>query len=81
MVKFRKRTLKRDYKNKEHKYPSYSLELPSKLNPKVEPHENKDFDNAEITSKDSLTQEVVNISLVRNKKHEEQEKGKSDAKP
>ncbi len=67
MVKFQKRVLKRSYKNKEHHYKRYSIEFPAKLNQKIEPHETKKFDSADIDSKDSPTQEFINISLVRRK--------------
>jgi len=67
IVKFQKRKLKRPYKNKEHNYPLYLVALPMKLNVKIEPHEAKVFDDAEITQKETPTQEFLNISLVRNK--------------
>ena len=67
MVKFLKRTLSRPYKGKEHDYAKYQLELPVRLNAKIAPHENKDFDEVEITSSETSTQEILNISLVRNK--------------
>jgi hypothetical protein len=67
MVKFQKRKLKRPYKKKEHNYALYLVALPMKLNVKIEPHEAKVFDDADITEKETLTQEFVNISLVRNK--------------
>ena len=67
MVKFQKRKLKRPYKNQEHNYALYLVALPMKLNVKIEPHEAKVFDDADITQKETPTQEFVNISLVRNK--------------
>ena len=67
MVKFLKRILSRPYKGKEHDYVKYSLELPTQLNAKIAPHANKVFDQADITSKETPTQEILNISLVRNK--------------
>ena len=67
MVKFLKRNLSRPYKGKEHDYVKFSLELPTRLNAKIAPHANKVFDQADITSKETSTQEILNISLVRNK--------------
>ena len=77
MVKFQKRTIKRRYKNKERNYNRYLIEFPVKLNQKIEPHKTKNFDDAEITTKDTPTQEVVNISLVRNKTPKEPDKQKT----
>ena len=43
----------------------------TKLNKKIEPHEGKNFDSADVTSKDTPTQEILNISLIRNKRSKE----------
>ena len=79
MVKFQKRMMKKRYKrNNVYRYPKYLMEFPVKANPKIEPHESKNFDDLDITSKDTPKQEVVNISLVRNKTAEEIENKKPD---
>lgn len=67
MVKFIRRLLNRRYKGKDHGYFRYVLELPARLNDKVEPHLDKDFDVTEITATETSTQEVLNISMVMNK--------------
>jgi hypothetical protein len=53
------------------------MEFPVKLNEKIEPHMTKDFDDADLTSKETPKQETVNISLIRNKLAEESDKQKS----
>jgi hypothetical protein len=45
-----------------------------KLNVKIEPHEAKVFDDADITGKETPTQEILYICLVRNKTHREVDK-------
>jgi hypothetical protein len=67
MVKFFRRLLNRRYKGKDHGYFRYILELPARLNTKLEPHLDKDFDEADITSEETPTQEFLHICLVRNK--------------
>ncbi len=75
MVKFRERKMRKRYKkNKEYIYKKYLLEFPAKLNAKIESHKTKNFDCIDITSKDTPRQEIVNISLVRNKTSQELEK-------
>jgi len=72
LVKFQKRIMKKRYKrNKEYRYNRYLLEFPVKLNEKIEPHMTKNFDDVDLTSKDTGKQELVNISLIRNKLAEE----------
>jgi len=66
-MKFRKRTLKRIVKGKEHLYPQYSWDFSIKLNQKIKPHEDKEFDSADITSKETPTEEILNFSFIRNK--------------
>jgi hypothetical protein len=68
---------KRYKKNKEYNYKRYLMEFPVKLNEKIEPHMTKDFDDADLTSKETPKQEFVNISLIRNKLAEESDKQKS----
>jgi len=68
---------KRYKKNKEYNYKRYLMEFPVKLNEKIEPHVTKDFDDADLTSKETPKQETVNISLIRNKLAEESDKQKS----
>jgi hypothetical protein len=71
MVKFREREMKKEYKRKEYLSKKFLLEFPVKANPKIEPHKNKNFDEIEITSKETTEKEVVNIQLIRNKRPEE----------
>ena len=73
MVKFQMRLMKKRYKkNKEYSYRRYFIEFPARLNQKIEPHAAKNFEDADITSKDVAGQEIVNISLVRNKRPPQQ---------
>jgi hypothetical protein len=72
-----RRMKKRYKKNKEYNYKRYLMEFPVKLNEKIEPHMTKDFDDADLTSKETPKQETVNISLIRNKLAEESDKQKS----
>jgi hypothetical protein len=72
-----RRMKKRYKKNKEYNYKRYLMEFPVKLNEKIEPHMTKDFDDADLTSKETPKQEFVNISLIRNKLAEESDKQKS----
>lgn len=71
MVKFREREMKKEYKRKEYLSKKFLLEFPVKANPKIEPHKDKNFDEVEITSKETPEKEVVNIQLIRNKRPEE----------
>jgi len=71
MVKFREREMKKEYKRKEYLSKKFLLEFPVKANPKIEPHKDKNFDEVEITSKQTPEKEVVNIQLIRNKRPEE----------
>jgi hypothetical protein len=71
LVKFIRRLLNRRYKGKTHGYFRYLLEFPARLNVKLEPHLEKDFEEVDITAEETSTKEVLNISLVRNKpKHQ-----------
>ena len=54
-------------KGKEHLYPQYSWDFSIKLNGKIKPHEGKEFDSADVTSKETSTEEILNFSFVRNK--------------
>lgn len=74
MVKFQERTMKKKYKRKEYPSKKFLMEFPVRVNPKIEPHKEKIFDDLDITSKDSPKQEFLNISLVRNKTSEEIDK-------
>jgi hypothetical protein len=71
LMKFQKRMLKRTVKGRMHHYHLYLMVFTTKLNKKIEPHEGKNFDSADVTSKDTPTQEILNISLVRNKRSKE----------
>ncbi len=63
--------MKRRYKSKDHGYFRYVLEFPARLNVKLEPHLEKNFDEINITAEETPTKEALNISLVRNKpKHQ-----------
>ena len=63
--------MKKKYKRKEYTSKKYLMEFPVKANSKIEPHKNKNFDEVEITSKETPEKEVVNIQLIRNKRPEE----------
>lgn len=76
MVKFQERKMKKRYKTKEYICKRYLMEFPVKMNPKIEPYKTKTFDDVEITSKETIEKEVVNISLVRNKSADEIKKWK-----
>ena len=58
---------KRYKKKKEYRYKHYSLDFPVRLNEKIEPHLSKDFHNVDLTSKETDKQEILSITLVRNK--------------
>lgn len=78
MVKFQEREMKKEYKRKEYTSKKYLMEFPVKANPKIEPHIEKNFDDLVITSKDTPTQEFLNIQLIRNKTAEEINKNKPE---
>jgi hypothetical protein len=79
MVKFQVRWMKKRYqKKKEYRYKHYWLDLPVRLNDKIEPHMTKDFDDVDLTSKETDKQEILNITLIRNKLAEEIGKRKPD---
>ncbi len=63
--------MKKEYKRKEYVSKKFLLEFPVKANPKIEPHKNKNFDEVEVTSKETPEKEVVNIQLIRIKHQEE----------
>jgi hypothetical protein len=65
VVKFQERKMKKKYKRKEYTCKKYLLEFPVKANPKIELHKGKNFDDVEITSKDTPEKEIVNIQLTR----------------
>jgi len=68
MVKFQARWMKKRYKKKkEYRYKHYSLDFPAKLNEKIEPHMNKDFEIDDFTAKETAKKEVINITLSRDK--------------
>ena len=71
MVKFQVHWMKKRYKGKEYACKKYLMEFPVKANSKIEPHKTKNFDDIDITSKDTPKQEFLNISLVRNKTPQE----------
>ena len=54
MVKFQVRWMKKRYKKKkEYRYKHYSLDFPAKLNEKIEPHMNMDFEIDDFTAKET----------------------------
>ena len=72
MVKFQVRWMKKRYKKKkEYRYKHYSLDFPAKLNEKIEPHMNKDFEIDDFTAKETPKKEVINITLSRDKPTEQ----------
>jgi hypothetical protein len=74
MVKFQKRKLTRRYKHTEHNYYRFLIELPTELNPEIEPHQTKEFDRAIISFKETTSDEILNIALVKNKTNKESDK-------
>jgi len=78
VVKFQERKIKKKYKQKEYASKKFLMEFPVKSNPKIEPYKSKEFDELDITSQDTLKQEFLNISLVRNKTPEEIKKKKPE---
>jgi hypothetical protein len=70
--------MKKKYKQKVYASKKYLIEFPVKVNSKIEPHKAKNFDDLNITSKDTPQQEFLNIQLVRNKTPEEINKQKPD---
>ena len=71
MVKFQVRWMKKRYKKKkEYCYKHYSLGFPTRLNEKIEPHTNKDFEIDDFTYRETAEQEIINITLTRNKSTE-----------
>ncbi len=78
MVKFQERKMKKRYKNKEYSYRKILMEFPVKVHPEIEPHKNKNFDKIEVTAKMTLSQEILNIQLTRNKTAKELEKEKTE---
>ncbi len=79
MVKFQKRMMKQRKKKKQYGgYPKYRMDFPVKVNLKIKPHENKNFDEVDITSTDTPKQEILNIQLARNKTPEEISEQKTD---
>ena len=72
MVKFQVRWMKKRYlKKKEYRYKHYSLDFPAKLNEKIEPHLNKDFEIEDFTAKETPEKEIINITLSRDKPSEQ----------
>jgi hypothetical protein len=76
VVKFQERKMKKKYKKNVYSCKKFLMEFPVKVNPKIEPYKTKNFDEVDITSKDTTRQEFVNISLTRNKSSEEINKQK-----
>ena len=70
-MKFQERKMKKRYKQKDYTCKRYLMEFPVKANAKIEPHKAKNFDDLEITSAETPKQEIVNITLIRNKSEEQ----------
>ena len=67
MVKFQVHWMKKRYlKKKEYRYKHYSIDIPVRLNEKIEPQMSKDFE-INFTTKETATKEIVNITLTRDK--------------
>jgi hypothetical protein len=49
--------MKKRYKRKEYTCKKYLIEFPVKANPKIDPHKTQNFDDLDITSKDTPKQE------------------------
>jgi hypothetical protein len=47
------------------------LGFPARLNEKIEPHTNKDFEIDDFTYNETAKQEIINITLTRNKPTEQ----------
>ncbi|MGD0451220.1 MAG: hypothetical protein ABSA79_09235 [Candidatus Bathyarchaeia archaeon] len=77
MVKFQERKIKKKYKQKEYESKKFLMEFPVKANPKIEPHKCTTYDEIDITTRDNPKQEILNISLMRNKTLEEINEKKS----
>lgn len=77
-MKFQERKIKKRYKRKEYTSRKFVMEFPVNANPKIEPHKEKTFDDVDITSKETINQEFLNIQLVRNKSPKEINKGNAE---
>jgi hypothetical protein len=69
---------KRYKKKKEYRYKHYSLGFPARLNEKIEPHTNKDFEIDDFTHRETAEQEIIDIALVRNKSTEKTQNQKPE---
>ena len=69
LAKFLKRILNRRYKGKDHKYIRYTFEIPARLNSKIALYFEVVFDEIDITTSQTSTEDVLHISLVK-KKHQ-----------
>jgi hypothetical protein len=68
MVKFQVRWINKSYKRKPlYQYKFYYLGFPTSLNEEIELQLTKDF-KMEYTKKEIAEQEIINITLTRNKK-------------
>jgi hypothetical protein len=56
---------KRYKKEKEYRYKHYSLGFPVRINEKIEPHMNKDFEIDDIAAIETTKKEIINITLTR----------------
>jgi hypothetical protein len=68
LVKFQVRWIKKDYGRKRaYRYKHYSLSFPVRLNEEIDPHQKKDFEVVDFTLKETDKQELINITLARDK--------------
>lgn len=70
LVKFQARWMKKRYKrNQEYRYKRYSIDFPTWLNEKIEPHMHKNF-SVDFAARETSEQEIINITLMRKKQIE-----------
>jgi hypothetical protein len=62
--------MKKRYKrSQEYRYKRYSIDFPTWLNEKIEPHRHKNF-SVEFAARETSEQEIINITLMRKKQIE-----------
>jgi len=68
LVKILRRLKKRTYKGKEAIDTQFLYEFSRKLNSKIEPHWQKQYDKAEVNVQQTEDKETFNLSLIRYKR-------------
>jgi hypothetical protein len=59
--------MKKRYKrNQEYRYKRYSIDFPTRLNAKIEPHTHENF-SIDFAARETPEQEIINITLTRSK--------------